>query len=132
MSGSQRHRAAHKGTGRQTNDTGRRTKGIEGNRNELNAVHIQLWCRNKNRLFSHGLGQKYNTSFNTDIMLRREKVLEDDYYTHLFTVECMDTGYTVAKYINKYKYEDKYEMINDVVLNLWVYGVKFYRSVKFL
>ena len=44
MSGSQRYRAAHKGTGRQTNDTGRRTKGIEGNRNELNAVHIQL-CR---------------------------------------------------------------------------------------
>jgi len=43
MSGSQRYRAAHKGTGRQTNDTGRRTKGIEGNRNELNAVHIQLW-----------------------------------------------------------------------------------------
>ena len=42
MSGSQRYRAAHKGTGRQTNDTGRRTKGIEGNRNELNAVHIQL------------------------------------------------------------------------------------------
>ena len=45
MSGSQRYRAAHKGTGRQTNDTGRRTKGIEGNRNELNAVHIQL-CAN--------------------------------------------------------------------------------------
>ena len=52
-------------------------------------------CRNKNRLFSHGLGQKHNTSFNTDVMVRREKVLEDDYYTHLFTVECMDTGYTV-------------------------------------
>ena len=47
MSGSQRYRAAHKGTGRQTNDTGRRTKGIEGNRNELNAVHIQLcYCKN--------------------------------------------------------------------------------------
>ena len=28
----------------------------------------------------------------------------------------MDTGYTIAKYINKYKYDDKYEMINDVVL----------------
>ena len=79
-------------------------------------------CLNKNRLFSHGQGQKYNTSFNTDIMVRRERVIEDDYYTHLFTVECMDTGYTVAKYINQYRYEDKYEMINDVVLNLWVYG----------
>ena len=55
-------------------------------------------------------------------MVRREKVLGDDYYTHLFTLECMDTGYTIAKYINKYKYEDKYEMINNVVLGLWVYG----------
>ena len=79
-------------------------------------------CRNKNRLFSHGLGQKYNTSFNTDVLVRREKVVGDDYYTHLFTLECMDTGYTIAKYINKYKYDDKYEMINDVVLGLWVYG----------
>lgn len=44
MSGSQRYRAAHKGTGRQTNDTGRRTKGIEGNRREPNVVHIQLYA----------------------------------------------------------------------------------------
>ena len=51
MSGSQRYRAAHKGTGRQTNDTGRRTKGIEGNRNELNAVHIQLWIRTQKKVF---------------------------------------------------------------------------------
>ena len=43
MSGSQGYREAHKGTGRQTNDTGRRTKGIEGNRREPNVVHIQLW-----------------------------------------------------------------------------------------
>ena len=34
----------------------------------------------------------------------------------------MDTGYTIAKYINKYKYDNKYEMINDVALGLWVYG----------
>ena len=47
MSWSQRYRAAHKGTGRQTNDTGRRTKGLEGNRREPNVVHIQLWLFSK-------------------------------------------------------------------------------------
>ena len=31
-----------KGTGWHTNDTGWRTKGIEGNRREPNDVHIQL------------------------------------------------------------------------------------------
>ena len=35
--------------GRQTNDTGRRTKGIEGITMELNVVHIQLWNGNQHR-----------------------------------------------------------------------------------
>ena len=37
-------------------------------------------------------------------MVRRELVINDDYYTHLFTVACMDTGYTVARYVNKNRY----------------------------
>ena len=53
-------------------------------------------CKNKDRLFSHGHGKKYNTSFNTDILVRREVLTGDEYYTHLFTLECMDTGFTVA------------------------------------
>ena len=79
-------------------------------------------CLHKNRLFPHSQGQTYSSSFNTDVMVRRELVSNDDYYTHLFTVECMDTGYTVARYVNKNRYDTKYEMFNDVVLNLWVYG----------
>ena len=45
-----------------------------------------------------------------------------EYYTHLFTLECMDTGFTVAKYINKYKYDSRYDMLNRVALDLWIYG----------
>jgi len=55
-------------------------------------------CLHKNRLFPHSQGQTYSSSFNTDVMVRRELV-NDEYYTHLFTVECMDTGYTVARYV---------------------------------
>ena len=55
-------------------------------------------------------------------MVKRFVIENDDHYSHLFIIECMDTGYNVAKYINEDRYEDKYEMINDVVLNLWVYG----------
>ena len=58
-------------------------------------------CKNKSRLFSHGHGNKYNTPFNTDVLVRREVVTGDKYYTHLFTIECMDTGFTIARYINK-------------------------------
>ena len=79
-------------------------------------------CKNKDRLFSHGHGKKYKTSFNTDILLRREVLTSDEYYTHLFTLECMDTGFTVAKYINKYKYDSRYNMLNNVALELWVHG----------
>jgi hypothetical protein len=57
-----------KGTGRQTNDTGRRTKGIEGTRNELNAVHIQLWeiCKG-NICSSYFGGKKTNISLSSPL-----------------------------------------------------------------
>ena len=34
----------------------------------------------------------------------------------------MDTGLTIARYINQYKYDSRYHMLNQVVLDLWVYG----------
>ena len=72
-------------------------------------------CENKDRLLSHGHGKKYNASFNT-------QVIGDEYYTHLFTLEYMDTGYTVARYINKFKYESRYDRLNCVALELWANG----------
>ena len=47
--------------------------------------------------FAHGHGNKYNTDFNTNILVRREPVL-DCYYTVLFSFECLHTGYTIARY----------------------------------
>ena len=79
-------------------------------------------CKNRSRSFTHGHGKKYNTRFNTDVLVRREDVIGDSYYTHLFTIQCMDTGLTIARYINRYKYESRYQMLNQVVLDLRVYG----------
>ena len=73
-------------------------------------------------MFFQGHGNKYNTPFNTDVLVRREVVTGDKYYTHLFTLECMDTGFTIARYINKYKYDSRYDMLNRVALDLWIYG----------
>jgi hypothetical protein len=50
MSGSQRYRAAHKGTGRQTNDTGRRTKGKEGTTRENKGICTYLQISPYNEL----------------------------------------------------------------------------------
>ena len=92
---------------------------------ELRISRIIQECqvgKNKSRLFSHGHGNKYNTRFNTDVLVRREVVTGDKYYTHLFTIECMDTGFTIARYINKHKYDSRYYMLNKVALDLWIYG----------
>ena len=69
-------------------------------------------CKNRSRSFTHGHGKKYNTRFNTDVLVRREDVIGDNYYTHLFTIQCMDTGLTIARYINRYKYDSRYHMLN--------------------
>ena len=79
-------------------------------------------CKDEDRTFSHGHGKKYETTFNTDIPVRREKVINDDYYTDLFSLECMDTGYTIARYVNRDKFESRYEMLNFVALKILAYS----------
>ena len=40
------------------------------------------------------------------------------YYTDLFSLECLHTEYITARYVNS----GKYEMVNKVVTEYWVYG----------
>ena len=56
------------------------------------------------------------------MLVRREKVIGDYYYTDLFSLECMDTGFTMARYVNRNKLESRYEMLNFVALEYWSYG----------
>ena len=54
--------------------------------------------------------------------MRREKVIGDYYYTDLFSLECMDTGLTIARYVNRNKFKSRYKMLNYVALEYWSYG----------
>ena len=73
-------------------------------------------------VFTQGQGKKYKTDFNTDVLVRREPVRNDHYYTDLFSLECLHTGYITARYVNRRKYESKYDMISKVVAEYWIYG----------
>ena len=79
-------------------------------------------CKHKDMTFSHGHGKMYKTAFNMDVLVRCEQVTNDSYYTVLFSLECMHTGYTVARYVNGNKYKSRYEMLNHVVMEYWTYG----------
>ena len=49
-------------------------------------------------------------------------MINDSYYTVLFSFECLHTGYTIARYVNGNKYISRYEMLNHVVKEYWIYG----------
>ena len=78
-------------------------------------------CKDEDMKFSHGHGKKYKTTFNTDVLVRREKVIGDYFYTDLFSLECMDTGFTIARYVNRNKFKSRYEMLNHVAQKYWSY-----------
>ena len=79
-------------------------------------------CKHEDMTFAHGHGKKYKTAFNTDVLVRSEQVINDSYYTVLFSFECLHTGYTIARYVNGNKYKSRYEMLNHMVMIYWTYG----------
>ena len=79
-------------------------------------------CKHEDMTFAHGHGKKYKTAFNTDVLVRREQGINDSYYTVLFSFECLHTGYTIARYVNGNKYKSRYEMLNHLVTEYWIYG----------
>ena len=79
-------------------------------------------CKHEDMTFAHGHGKKYKTAFNTDVLVRREQVINHSYYLVLFSFECLHTGYTIARYVNGNKYKSRYEMLNHVVMEYWTYG----------
>ena len=57
-----------------------------------------------------------------DVLIRQEQVINDSYYTILFSFECLHTGYTLARYVNGNKHKSRYEMLYHVVTEYWIYG----------
>ena len=78
--------------------------------------------KHEDKVFTQGQGKKYKTDFNTDVLVRREPVRNDHYYTDLFSLECLHTRYITARYVNRRKYESKYDIISKVVAEYWIYG----------
>ena len=72
-------------------------------------------CKHEDVTFANGHGKKYKTDFNTDILVRRELVRNIFYYTDLFSLECLHTSYTTARYVSGNKYKSRYDMLNHVV-----------------
>ena len=79
-------------------------------------------CKHMDMTFAYRHGKKYKTAFNMDVLVRQEQVINDSYYTVIFSFECLHTGYTIARYENGNKYKSRYEMLNHVVTEYWTYG----------
>ena len=59
-----------------------------------------ITCLHKGPNLTKGKLQKNESLFNTDILIQRRQVTNDRYYTHLFSMECLNTGFTTARYVN--------------------------------
>ena len=59
--------------------------------------------------------------FNKDVFIQRRRVTNHRYYTHLFSLECLDTGFTTARFMNMEKCSVS-EMVNMVATEYWIYG----------
>ena len=76
--------------------------------------------KDEDEVFAHGQGKKYKTDFNTNVLFRRELVRNNFYYTDLFSLEFLHTGYITARYVISRKCESRYDMVNKVVTEYWV------------
>ena len=62
--------------------------------------------------------------FNKDVFIQRRRVTNHRYYTHLFSLECLNTGFTTSRFVNMEK-RPASEMLNKVATNHWIYGDGF-------
>ena len=79
-------------------------------------------CLHKGPIFTRGKLQRNESRFNTDVLIRSKRVTNDRYCTHLFLMECLNTSFTTARYVNRKKYTSKYDMVNKVATDCWIYG----------
>ena len=50
--------------------------------------------------FTSGKTQEKESLFNKDVLIQQRRVTNHRYYTHLFSLECLDTGFTTARFVN--------------------------------
>ena len=55
-------------------------------------------CLHKGPNFTKGKLQKNESLFNTNVFIQQRRVMNDRYYTHLFSIQCLNTGFTTTRY----------------------------------
>ena len=86
-------------------------------------------CLHKGPNFTKGKLQKNESLFNTDVLIQRRRETNDRNNTHLFSIECLNTGFTTARYVNMENYRSNSEMVNKVATDYWIYGEYGWRRV---
>ena len=52
-------------------------------------------------VFIKGKLKRNESLFNTDVLVQHRRITKDRNYTHLFSMECLNTGFTPARYVEK-------------------------------
>ena len=78
-------------------------------------------CLHKGPNFTKGKLQKNESLFNTNVFIQQRRVTNDRYYTHLFSIQCIKTGLTTARYVNMENYRSKSDIVQGShrLLDLW-------------
>ena len=70
---------------------------------------------------TEGRTQQNESLFNKDVLIQQRRLTNHRYYTHLFSLECLNTGFTMARFVDM---ENRFvsETVNKVATEFWIYG----------
>ena len=76
--------------------------GLRKNRDSRISIAIQecIACTHRGPNFTKGKTQRKESLFNKNIFIQRRRVTNHKYHTHLFSLDCLDTGFTMARFVN--------------------------------
>ena len=85
------------------------------------AIQECIACAHRGPNFTTGKDQRNESLFNKDVFIQRRRVTNQRYYTHLFSLQCLNKGFTTARSVNM-ENRSTSEIINKVAKNHWIYG----------
>ena len=91
------------------------------------ATHQCIACTHRGPNFTTGKTHQKESLFNKDVLIQQRRLTNHRYYTHLFSLECLNTGFTMARFVNMDNLSVS-ETVNKVATEFWIYseyGVEF-------
>ena len=71
---------------------------------------------------TEGRTQQNESLFNKDVLIQQRRVTNHRYYTHLFSLECLNTSFTMPRFVDM-ENRSVSETVNKVAKEFWIYGV---------